>query len=107
MCYPPGLVVYKVKNAIHEIDYYPLDGVYSVDSNITLLNSWARSENFLSIGQRGLLFQLLAVFVCLFFLVNTKATEKLFDLLKEWCGDHLDETVVLGMYCDSICSSYS
>ena len=24
------------------------------------------------------------------------ATEKLFDLLKEWCGDNLDETVVLG-----------
>lgn len=33
--------------------------------------------------------------VC-FLLVNTKATEKLFDLLKEWCGDNLDETVVLG-----------
>ena len=28
--------------------------------------------------------------------VNTKATEKLFNLLKDWCGDHLDETVVLG-----------
>lgn len=29
--------------------------------------------------------------------VNTKATEKLFNLLKDWCGDHLDETVVLGL----------
>ena len=40
-----------------------------------------------------------------FSLVNTKATEKLFDLLKEWCGDHLDETVVLGvwLFCDSFC----
>ena len=34
-------------------------------------------------------------FVC--FSVNTKATEKLFNLLKDWCGDHLDETVVLGL----------
>lgn len=34
-----------------------------------------------------------------FFQVNTKATEKLFDLLKEWCGDHLDETVVLDICC--------
>ncbi|XP_073258535.1 tRNA (uracil-5-)-methyltransferase homolog A-like isoform X2 [Porites lutea] len=34
-----------------------------------------------------------------FFQVNTKATEKLFDLLKEWCGDNLDETVVLDICC--------
>ena len=37
-------------------------------------------------------------YLCGLFLVNTKATEKLFDLLKEWCGDHLDETVVLGKW---------
>ncbi|XP_068749541.1 tRNA (uracil-5-)-methyltransferase homolog A-like [Montipora capricornis] len=34
-----------------------------------------------------------------FFQVNTKATEKLFNLLKDWCGDHLDETVVLDICC--------
>ena len=35
---------------------------------------------------------------CVCFSVNTKATEKLFNLLKDWCGDHLDETVVLGLF---------